>query len=139
MENLIGAIVFLICGGGFLYAGFYTRNSNRRINANGVKTKAKIIDFKKEMIKNADGASFKHHFPIVRFTDRHGIETSQMLDSSENPKRINELIDIVYLKKENNYEIIKANDWWEKNLPTSFIIGGFLFSAIGIIWLINKI
>jgi hypothetical protein len=139
MENLIGNIVFLIVGGGFLYAGFYIRNTNRRILTNGIKTKAQIIDFKKERIKDADGESFEYHFPIVSFTDRNGIETTQKLDSSENPKRINELIDIIYLKKENEYEIIKDNDWWEKNLPMILLIGGFLFSGIGIIWLINKI
>jgi hypothetical protein len=139
MENLIGNIVFLIVGGGFLYAGFYIRNTNRRILTNGIKTKAQIIDFKKERIKDADGESFEYHFPIVSFTDRNVIETTQKLDSSENPKRINELIDIIYLKKENEYEIIKDNDWWEKNLPMILLIGGFLFSGIGIIWLINKI
>ena len=139
MENLIGNIVFFIVGGGFLYAGFYIRNTNRRILTNGIKTKAQIIDFKKERIKDADGESFEYHFPIVSFTDRNGIETIQKLDSSENPKRINELIDIIYLKKDNEYEIIKDNEWWEKNLPMILLIGGFLFSGIGIIWLINKI
>ncbi|WP_435138567.1 hypothetical protein [Formosa sp. A9] len=139
MENLIGNIVFLIVGGGFLYAGFYIRNTNRRILTNGIKTKAQIIDFKKERIKDADGESFEYHFPIISFTDRNGIEMTQKLDSSENPKRINELIDIIYLKRENEYEIVKDNDWWEKNLTMILLIGGFLFSGIGIILLINKI
>lgn len=139
MENLIGNIVFLIVGGGFLYAGFYIRNTNRRILINGIKAKAQIIDFKKERIKDADGESFEYHFPIVSFTDRNGIETTQKLNSSENPNRINELIDIIYLKKEDEYEIIKDNDWWEKNLPMILLFGGFLFSGIGIILLINKI
>lgn len=139
MENLIGNFVFLVVGGGFLYTGFYFRNTNRRIKANGIKTKVKIIDFIKEQIKDVDGDSYVYHFPIVIFTDRNGIETTQKLDSSDNPKRINELIDIIYLKKGNEYEIIKDNDWWEKNLPIIFIVGGFLFSGIGIVWLINKI
>ena len=138
-RDLLGGLVFLVVGCGFLYAGFYIRNTNSRINANGIKTKAKIVDFKKERNKDADGDSYEYHFPIVSFTDRNGVETTQKLDSSENPKRINELIDIIYLKKENEYEIIKDNDWWEKNLPMILLIGGFLFSGIGIIWLINKI
>ncbi|MFD2543722.1 DUF3592 domain-containing protein [Lacinutrix gracilariae] len=138
-EEYIGAVVFLIVGSGFLFAGFYIRNTNSRIRANGIKTKAKIVDFKKERNKDADGDSYEYHFPIVSFTDRNGVETTQKLDSSENPKRINELIDIIYLKKQNEYEIIKDNDWWEKNLPMILLIGGFLFYGIGIIWLINKI
>ena len=42
MENLIGTFVFMIVGGGFLYAGFYIKNSNRRIQDYGIKTKVKI-------------------------------------------------------------------------------------------------
>jgi hypothetical protein len=138
-RDLLGGLIFLIVGCGFLYAGFYNRNSNSRIKANGIKTKAKIVDFKKERNKDADGDSYEYHFPIVSFTDLNGIETIQKLDSSENPKRINELIDIIYVKKENEYEIIKDNDWWEKNLPMILLIGGILFFGIGIMWLINKI
>ena len=136
-QDLLGGLVFLIVGCGYLYAGFYIRNTNYRIKTNGIKAKAKIIDFKKEQNKDADGESYEYHFPIVSFTDRNGVETTQKLDSSENPKRINELIDIIYLKKGNEYKIIKDNDWWEKNFPMIFIIGGFLFFGIGIIWLIN--
>jgi len=139
MENLIGAFVFLIVGGGFLFAGYYIRNSNFRIQTSGTKTKAKIIDFVEERNKDADGDSHVYHFPIVKFTDKNGIEKTQKLDSSANPKRINELIDIIYLKKNNEYEIMINNEFWKTYFPMIFIIGGFLFSGIGIIWLINKI
>ena len=138
-EEYIGAVVFLIVGSGFLFAGYSVRNSNRRIQENGIKTKAKIIDFVEERTKDSDGYSQLHHFPIVRFTDRNGIETTQKLDSSENPKKINKLIDIMYLKKDNEYEIMINNDFWKKYFPWIFIIGGFLFLGIGIIWFINKI
>jgi len=139
MENLIGAIVFLIVGGGFLYAGFYVRNSNRRIQTSGIKTRAKIIDFVEKRNKDADGDSHIYHFPIVRFTDKNGIETTQKLDSSENPERINQVINIIYLEKNNEYEIMIDSQFWKRYFPMIFIIGGFLFSGIGIIWLINKI
>lgn len=139
MENFIGAIVFLIVGGAFLYAGFYVWNSNRRIQTCGIKTKAKIIDFIEERSKDADGDSYTYHFPVVRFTDKNGIETTQKLDSSANPKQINEPIDIIYLKKDNEYEIMINSEFWKTYFPMIFIVGGFLFSGIGIVWLINKI
>ncbi|MDT0622946.1 DUF3592 domain-containing protein [Croceitalea vernalis] len=139
MENLIGPIVFLIVGGVSLYAGFYVRNSNRRIQTNGIKTKAKIIDFVEERSQDADGDSHIYHYPIVRFTDKNGIETTQKLDSSENPKRINQPIEIIYLKKDEDYEIMINSDFWKTYFPMIFIIGGFLFSGIGIVWLTNKI
>lgn len=139
MENLIGAFVFLIVGGGFLYVGYYVRNLNRRIQANGIKTKAKIIDFVEERSKDADGDSHLYHFPIVNFTGRNGIETTQKLDSSENPKRINQMINIIYLKKDDKYEIMINSEFWKTYFPLIFIIAGFLFSGIGIIWIINKL
>jgi hypothetical protein len=138
-KDLIGGFVFLTVGGGFLFAGLYSRNRNNRILTNGVKTKAKIVDFVEQRIEDVDGGYRLCHFPIVNFIDRNGIETNQKLDFSDNPKRINKLIDIIYLKKDNEYEIIKDNDWWEENLPIICIIGGFIFSGIGILWLINKI
>ncbi|MFD2565005.1 DUF3592 domain-containing protein [Aquimarina rubra] len=137
MENLIGAFVFLTVGGSFLYAGYYIRSSNRRMQANGIKTKAKIIDFVEERSKDSDGYSQTYHFPVVRFTDRNGIQTSQKLNSSANPKRINEQIDIIYLKKNEEYEIMINSEFWKIYFPMIFIIGGYLFSGIGIIWLIN--
>ncbi len=135
-EEFIGAFVFLIVGSGFLFTGLYVRNSNRRIQTNGIKTRAKIIDFVEEHSKDSDGYSQSYHFPIVSFTDQDGVHTTQKLDSSANPERINELIDIIYLKKENEYEILINNNWWKNYFPLILIIGGLLFSGIGIVWLI---
>ncbi|WP_420321149.1 hypothetical protein [Flagellimonas sp.] len=138
-EELIGGLVFLVCGIGFLYVGYYVQNSNRRIQASGVKTKAKIIDFTEEQSKDADGETHIYHFPIVKFTDKNGIETTQKLDSSVNPKRINQPIHIIYLKKEGEYEIMMNSEFWKTYFPMIFIISGFLFSGVGIIWLLCKI
>ena len=138
-RELLGGLIFLIVGCGFLYVGFYVRNSNRRIQTSGIKTRAKIIDFIEERSKDADGDSHIYHFPIVRFTDKNGTETTQKLDSSANPKRINQTIDIIYLKKDNEYEIIINSEFWKTYFPMIFIVSGFLSSGIGIVWLINKI
>lgn len=46
-----------------------------------------------------DGIYYEYHFPVVSFTEQNGIKITQKLNSSDNPKRINEHIDIVYLKK----------------------------------------
>ena len=75
-RDLLGGLIFLIVGCGFLYAGFYVQNSNRRIQTSGIKTRAKIINFIEEQSKDADGDSHIYHFPVVRFTDKNGIETT---------------------------------------------------------------
>ncbi|WP_368668183.1 hypothetical protein [Flagellimonas sp. S3867] len=123
----------------FLFVGIYLRNFSHRIQTKGIKTKAKIVDFVEEKIKDSDGNSNIYHFPIVRFTDRNGIETSQKLDSSEKPQKINESIDIIYLKNGNEYEVMVNSKFWKSYFHLIFILGGLLFSGIGIIWLINKI
>ena len=139
MENLIGGIVFSIIGGSFLYAGFYIRSSNRRIQRDGVKTKAKIIDFVEERSTDADGDSHIYHYPIVRFIDKNGIEATQKLNSSANPKQLNQSIEIIYLKKDSEYEIMINSVFWKTYFPLIFILGGLLSSVIGIVWLLNKI
>ncbi|MCB0371724.1 MAG: DUF3592 domain-containing protein [Muricauda sp.] len=138
MENYLGTIVFLLVGGGFLFVGYFVRNSNRRIQANGIKTKAKIIDFVAERIKNGDGDSNIYHFPVVRFTDKNGVETTQKLDSSANPNRINQPIDIIYLKKGEDYEVMINSAFWKTYFPMIFIILGYMFFGFGIIRLINQ-
>ena len=126
-EDFTVGIIFFICGIGFLFAGFYMRNTNRRIETNGIKTKAKIIDFVEDRVNDS-----LYHFPVVRFTDKNGIATTQKLNSSANPKKINQFIDIIYLKKGNDYEIMINSTFWKNYFPMAFIIGGFLFSGIGI-------
>ncbi|WP_053990421.1 DUF3592 domain-containing protein [Mangrovimonas sp. TPBH4] len=138
-KESVGGLIFLICGVSFLYAGLRSRNTNKNIQTNGTKTKAKIIDFEEELAEDNEGFSRVHHFPIVRFMDRNGIETTQKLNSSENPKRLNELIDIIYVKKDNKYQIMIDSDYWMTFFPMTLIVGGILFSAIGVIWIISKI
>jgi len=139
MENLIGAIVFLIVGIGFLYAGLHIWCSSKRIEAKGIKARAKIIGFKKEESTDSDGFTNVYHFPIIKFTDKYGIITTQKLDSSANPKRINQPIEIIYLKEGNKYEIIENNQFWKSYFPMIFIIMGILFSGISVVRLINLI
>ena len=140
-NEYIGTVIFLVLGSGFLFAGYFIRNSNRKIQANGIKTKAKIIDFVKtrSMDEGQDISFLYHYFPIVRFTDRNGIEITQKSNWSANPKRINEIIDIMYLKEGNKYEIMINSDSHKEYFPMVFIISGFLFLGIGIICLTNNL
>ena len=138
MENLIANILFLIVGGGFICVGFYIRNSNLRIQENGIKTKAKIINFVSEESKNTDGYSNTYYYPIIQFIDKNGIKTTQKLNSSTSPKQINKLIEIIYLKKDNEYKIIINNEFWKTYFPLIFIIVGFLIFGFGIMPLIYR-
>ena len=138
MENLIANILFLIVGGGFICVGFYIRNSNLRIQENGIKTKAKIINFVSEESKNADGYSNTYYYPIIQFIDKNGIKTTQKLNSSTSPKQINKLIKIIYLKKDNEYKMIINNEFWKTYFPLIFIIVGFLIFGFGIMPLIYR-
>lgn len=138
-EDLTVGFIFLIVGAVFLYAGFFVYNSHQRIITKGIKTKAKIIDFLEKKLSDGDDGYRLYHFPIVSFTDKNGIEATQQLDCSENPKKVNQIIDIVYLKKGNEYEIVIDNKWWITYFPLLFISMGFLSLIIGIIWTVNKI
>ncbi|WP_431124339.1 DUF3592 domain-containing protein [Flagellimonas flava] len=136
---MLGPIVFIIIGISFVYAGLWLSIANRTIRNTGIKTKAKIVDYIEEKRVDADGDGHIYHFPVVNFTNQQGDEITQQLTLSEKPKRTNQWIEIVYLKKENEYHIIKNDDWWEINLPTIFLIFGGLFLAIGIYGITSEI
>jgi len=139
MEKLIAVFSFLTIGSIFSFSGFSILKSNRRIQKSGVKTKAKIIDFIEKSNNDARGDSHTYHFPIVEFRDKNGIKTTQRLNSSANGKQINEPIDIIYLKKDNEYEIMMNSSFWKKFFPIVFIIVGLLIFGIGILILISLI
>ena len=128
MEQLLLPIVFLAVGGGFTFAGLYVWFSHRRIQKEGIRTKAKIIDFVQgDSLDTED----EYYFPIVRFKDRSGNEITQKLTMSENLKKINQPLDIIYLKKDGEYEILINNDFWKTYFP--------LAASIGVFTLINNI
>lgn len=139
MDDIAISTVLLIGGGGFLYVGRYIKNLTLRIQSNGNKTKAKIIDFAKERSKDTDGNLKTSYYPIVKFTDRNGTEITQQLTTTVNSKKINQYLEIIYLKKNNNYEIIINSEFRTKIFPMIFIMNGYLLLGIGLFWLIYNL
>nr|WP_293304334.1 hypothetical protein [Allomuricauda sp.] len=137
-RDKIGAFVFLSIGIAFSWVGLHIWFSNRKIRENGIKTRAKIIDFAEEKIKDIDRESHKYHFPIVQFTDQNGLQVTQKIESSANPKRIKKPMDIIYWKKDNEYEIIENNNFWNFYFPLIFISAGILSLGIGTAWIIKE-
>jgi hypothetical protein len=137
-RDKISVFVFLGLGIAFSWVGLHIWFSNRKIRENGIKTKAEIIDFTEEKIRDVDRESHKHYFPIVQFTDRNGLQVTQKMETSANPKRLKKPMDIIYCKKDNAYEIIENNNFWNFYFPVIFISAGILSLGIGIVWIIKE-
>ena len=126
-------------GGMFLFVGISTRNAQRRVRAFGIRTQALVIDF---TVKTGTQSANSHrmtyyHYPIVRFTDEDGIETTQQLNYTTQSNRLNEYIDILYIKhNENDYEMIIDSKLWKNFVPTLFIVIGAFALLIGVVRLI---
>ena len=131
MENSIIILVFTICGIAFLSVGIYLLRSNRRIERNGTKVRAEIIDYSKEKVEFSDE---KHtvFFPILKFTNRQGIVITQKHDSGGQTKMKTDFVEIYYLKKENEYEILINDTGWKTYFPVGFIGLGTIFLVIGL-------
>ncbi|GAA0728275.1 hypothetical protein GCM10009430_37270 [Aquimarina litoralis] len=134
MENLLVIAIFFIVGGVFIYIGYYFRNKNIRIESNGVKTKATIIDFVEKRSKDSDGYTSTMYYPIVKFYDTNGIEKIQELDYGTSFKSSKKNMDIIYLKKNDTYEIIINNKFWKTYFPMIFIEMGYFFCIITLIF-----
>ena len=137
-RDKIGAFAVLSLGIAFCWIGLHIWLLNRKIKENGIKTRAKIVDFAMEKVKDIDRESHRYYFSIVRFTDRNGHQVTQKMESSANPKRIKKLMDIIYWKKDNEYEIIENNRFWNFYFPIIFITAGILLLGFGIISIINE-
>lgn len=136
MENLLVMAFFFIIGGVFIYIGYYFRNKNIRIESNGIKTKATIIDFVEKKSRDSDGYTSTMYYPIVKFYDTNGIEKTQELDYGTSFKGSKKSIDIIYLKKDDAYEIMINNKFWKTYFPMIFIGIGSFFCIITLIFYI---
>jgi hypothetical protein len=133
-ELVLPAAWFLI-GGGFLYRGFSFWKSSRDIKENGIKTDAQVIDYKTTSI-GSNNSSKKSYYPIITFKNEDGKKLTQELKVSDTSRSLNKTIAIIYLKKGNDYEIIKDSKLWTIYYPILyiaiglFIIGGGVFSLL---------
>lgn len=132
-------VLYTATGIGCIYAGSSIKKHNRNMEKNGIRTKAKIIDFHiVERQSNLRRTSMrqqkvKYYYPIILFTDLNSNSiTQQMPDASSVPKKINDMIDILYLKKGDKYEVIDDTTWRKSYLPTILIIIGIYFLLQGI-------
>lgn len=139
-------IASLFFGGGFIYGGFYMRNYSKNIEKNGIKTKAKIVDFEIVEVKrrnrsNSPGRDqyekIKLYFPIVVFKDQNRNEITHKVDSNTNFKQVNDLIDVIYLNSINGYQVIIDSNWRKSHFSIIIIIIGFYFFLTGLLALIN--
>lgn len=131
----------VILGITFVFAGFYLKKYTQNIEKNGIRVKAKIVDFeiveRRETRQEIDQI-ITYHYPIVTFKDLNGNTTTQKADSSTNSKEINDVIDVVYLKNGNEYQTMIDSNWRKSYFPICFIIVGFYLFLNGLLSLINN-
>ncbi|MDO6761665.1 hypothetical protein Q4566_15770 [Tamlana sp. 2_MG-2023] len=96
-----------------------------------ISEKALIIGFNEEFIveeKNSD--SYFNYMPIVAFIDKSGKEIIQELDSSRNNERLNEHINIIYLKTVDGYDILVDHKWERTYFPLAIVSFGILLMIL---------
>lgn len=132
--------IMVIIGIAFVFAGFNIKNYTQSIEKNGIRVKAKIVDFeiveKRETRQEVDQI-ITYHYPIVAFKDLNGNTTTQKTDSSTSSKEINDVIDIVYLKNGNGYQVMIDSNWRKSYFPICFIVIGFYLFLNGLLSIIN--
>lgn len=90
MKNLGVPLLFSVIGLAFAFVGLYLLFWNRKVEKNGIRTKAEIIDYSEEKVDFDDGKQTVF-FPILKFTDKNGLVVTQKHDSGEHKKWILDL------------------------------------------------
>lgn len=137
-ETNLKSTFFFTIGGLLIYLGYKLNKENDVILTNGVKTKAKVINFIKDQYISNKGHINVYYYPVIRFTDVNQLEVSQQLDISISRKFMNQFISIKYLKKDDGYDIIldKKNELFK--IYYAFYLLGALFLFIAFYFYINK-
>lgn len=135
----IDAILFLMVGLALIFLGLYTQKANRRMQIDGIRTKAQITDIVEQQSKDRYGNTELDYYPIVSFTDKNGNKTTQKLGHSTNPERINEHIDIFYLQRGKEIEILVDTAWQKTYYPLIYLLIGLSLTALAIAMLLKTI
>ena len=132
MENLFTPLLFSVIGIAFASVGFYLLFWNRKVEKNGIRAKAEIIDYSEEMVDFDDGKQ-KVFFPILKFTDKNGLVVTQKHDSGESKKMDSRFIEIYYLRKKSEYDILINTSGWKRYFPIGAIAFGLIFLIFAVL------
>ncbi len=132
-------IVLIIIGIIFSGIGLYLKSNVRNFKKNGIKIKAEIISYIKEVSETRNDKS-TYYYPRFRFKTIEGetVEKTHSSGLTTKPKTIlPERKEIYYLKNENEFEILINSKLWTLVIPNAFLIFGmlFLFSTVTILML----
>ena len=129
-EEHLESTFFFTIGSLFIFLGFKFKREIHLISINGIKTKAQIINFIKDVHITKNGGRRIYYYPIIKFTDINQLEVTQKLDYNISRKHINQFVKITYLKTGANYDILLNKKKAFSIYNMFFIIGTlFLFSA----------
>ncbi len=141
------SILKIAIGGGFISGAYYMRKVTRNMIKNGIKSKAKIVDFyiETEIKRHYRGGSrtrkIDYYFPIVSFADTKGITITQKVDTSVNHLnvKIDDFVNIIYLKNSNDYQVMLDSNLRKFYFSIIlFVIGGYFF-LIGVLKILGAI
>lgn len=131
MEIIGLPILFSLIGIAFASLGFYLLFWNRKVEKNGIRTRAEIIDYSEGEMDFDDGKQIVF-FPILKFTDKNGEVVTQKHDSGEHKKLDSRFIEIYYLKNDTEYDILINTSGWKTYFPVGLIIFGLIFIVFAV-------
>lgn len=123
-SNLIVLVLFSVIGVVFAAIGAYIMYRSNKIANEGIRTRAKIIDYESEVDKDMDGYETTYYYPILEFTDKNGNIVKQKTDLASTSKIQTKSIEIFYLVEDGDYNIVMNTTLFRHILPWGFMTIG---------------
>jgi len=132
MESYIGSISFALLGALFLGFGIAVFRKNRRVDKNGIRTVASIVDY---VSKESQHNNKQHtlHFPVLRFIDAAGNEVTLEHNVGASFKLTRDRVPIYYSVEDDIYDLEIKEKSSQQILPLIFIIFGAIFLIIALL------
>ena len=96
----------------------------------GIKTKATIVDYVQEVSKDK---KITYYLPVIEFKNKYGIKVTKKLDSGISSKHKSKDLEIIYIQKDDEYEILINDSIWRLYFPLGFSILGGFFLVIAVL------
>lgn len=127
--------IFILIGIGIIMLGIYLYFRTKRIIEDGIKTRAKIVDYfvEEKEHERGPGKDFTY-WPILEFTNKKGELVKQKHNRGYSNKIQSEEIPIAYIETKIGYEIVFLNRKDNYTLQIILIIFGIIWVSV-ILWL----
>ncbi len=132
MDNYVLMAILCLFGIILLYLGYHLRSKTKKMETYGRRVTARIVKHIEKVSRDTEGLSSTYYYPVLEFKNNEGRLIQQELKLGTTIKSRKETMNIIYLLKEEEYEILIDNAFLKHWLPNILMCLGLVLILISL-------